>query len=83
MKINKEGDVASAINLFHPKFPWASQKLSEPENPKVVYEDSENPIDEFPNAVHPYGPSLGKGKRVYETCTKLYTTKTIDNYRKK
>ena len=70
-------------NIFRPNFPWADQKLSEPEKPKDAYEDPENPIDEFSNSIESYGPSLGKGKRVYETFTKLYTIKTIDNYRKK
>ena len=85
MKIKKTNE-----DIFQPKFPWADQPVtkefharSKPENPKDAYEDSENPVDEFPNDVWSHGPDLGKGKLVYEPFTKLYTIKTIDNYKAK
>ena len=81
MKIKKMNENISRPNFhLHHRKPVVVQKLSEPEKPKDAYEDPENPIDEFPNSVESYGPSLGKGKQVYETFTKLYTIKTIDNY---
>jgi len=52
---------------------------------KTIDQESFRPKypDLFPNSVEAWGPSLGKGAKAYEMCTKLYTDKTIDMIRTK